>query len=108
MYGGPHYGQRVDLNRDGIPDVKIGPYGQVRPDVGSYVHGPQAYGAPGYGAPGYGAPGYGMPHGGQRIDLNRDGIPDVKVGPYGQVRPDVGSYVHGPYGGPQPGYYPHY
>ena len=103
MYGGPHYGQRVDLNRDGIPDVKVGPYGQVRPDVGSYVHGPAAYGAPGYGAPGYG-----MPHGGQRVDLNRDGIPDVKVGPYGQVRPDVGSYAHGPYGGPQPGFYPHY
>ena len=93
-YGAPYGGQRVDLNRDGIPDVRVGPYGQVRPDVGSYVHGPQ--------------PGYGAPYGGQRVDLNRDGIPDVRVGPYGQVRPDVGSYVHGPYP-PQPGYgYPHY
>ena len=88
MYG-PGYGYggaRVDVNGDGIPDVRVGPYGQVRPDVGTYVHGP-----------------YGMPppaYGGARIDVNGDGIPDVRVGPYGQMRPDVGTYVHGPYGAP--------
>ena len=99
MYGyGPHYatGARIDVNGDGIPDVRVGPYGQTRPDVGSYVHGPYQPGYPQYGAPHYG---------GARIDVNGDGIPDVRVGPYGQTRPDVGQYVHGPY---QPGYYPHY
>ena len=93
MYG-PGYGMpppayggaRVDVNGDGIPDVRVGHYGQVRPDVGTFVHGP-----------------YGMPppaYGGARIDVNGDGIPDVRVGPYGQMRPDVGTYVHGPYGAP--------
>ena len=96
MYG-PGYGHRVDVDGDGIPDVRVGPYGQVRPDVGTYVHGPPM--APGYYPPPYGAPGYG-----KRVDVDGDGIPDVKVGPYGQVRPDVGTYVHGP---PMaPGYYP--
>ena len=94
MYGYGYGGARVDVNGDGIPDVRVGPYGQVRPDVGTFVHGPPMYG--------------GMGYGGARVDVNGDGIPDVRVGPYGQVRPDVGSYVHGPYGGPQPGYYPHY
>ena len=99
MYG-PGYGyggqRRVDLNGDGIPDVRVGAYGQVRPDVGTYVHGPAPYGAP---------------YGGARVDLNGDGIPDVRVGAYGQVRPDVGTYVHGPapYGAPYGyGYGPHY
>ena len=95
MYGPPG-GYRMDVNGDGIPDVKVGPYGQVRPDVGTYVHGP--YGQPAY--PPYGG------YGGARVDVNGDGVPDVRVGPYGQVRPDVGSYVHGPYA-PGP-YYPHY
>ena len=86
-YGG---GARVDVNGDGIPDVRVGPYGQMRPDVGQYVHGPPMYGGMGYG-------------GGARVDVNGDGIPDVRVGPYGQMRPDVGQYVHGP---PMSGYYP--
>ena len=42
--------------------------------------------------------GYG---GGARLDVNGDGIPDVRVGPYGQVRPDVGSFV------PTRPYYPY-
>ena len=94
MYGRPYGGARVDINGDGIPDVRVGPYGQVRPDVGAYVPpGPPAYG---YGVP---PP---MPYGGARVDVNGDGIPDVRVGPYGQVRPDVGSFVP-----PRP-YYPPY
>ncbi len=52
--------------------------------------------------PGY-YPGYGMGYGGARIDVDGDGIPDVRVGPFGGVRPDVGTFVHGPYMG---GYYP--
>ena len=56
----------------------------------------------------YGGP-YGGPYGGARIDVNGDGIPDVRVGPYGQTRPDVGQYVHGPsMYPPQPYYGPHY
>ncbi len=90
MYGYGYGGARVDVNGDGIPDVRVGPYGQMRPDVGQYVHGPPMYGGMGYG-------------GGARVDVNGDGIPDVRVGPYGQVRPDVGQYVHGP---PMGGYYP--
>ena len=91
MYGYGYGGARVDVNGDGIPDVRVGPYGQMRPDVGQYVHGPPMYG--------------GMGYGGARVDVNGDGIPDVRVGPYGQVRPDVGQYVHGPpMGAP---YYPH-
>ena len=90
MYGYGYGGARLDLNGDGIPDVRVGPYGQVRPDVGSFVPpGPPAYG-------------YGAPYGGARVDVNGDGIPDVRVGPYGQVRPDVGAYVP-----PRP-YYPPY
>ena len=89
MYGYGYGGARVDVNGDGIPDVRVGPYGQMRPDVGQYVHGPPMYG--------------GMGYGGARVYVNGDGIPDVRVGPYGQVRPDVGQYVHGP---PMGGYYP--
>ena len=97
MFGPYGYGgARIDVNGDGIPDVRVGPYGQVRPDVGTFVHGPPMYG-------GYG---YGMGYGGARLDVNGDGIPDVQVGPYGQVRPDVGTFVHGP---PMyPPYYPPY
>ena len=49
--------------------------------------------------------GYGMGFGGARVDVDGDGIPDMRVGPYGQVRPDVGTFVKGPpiYG---PGMYP--
>ena len=98
MYGAPYGGgRRVDVNGDGIPDVRVGPYGQTRPDVGSFVHGPPAY-PPYYGGMGMG---YG---GGARLDVNGDGIPDVNVGPYGQVRPDVGTFVHGPVMGAP--YYP--
>ena len=86
-------GVGVDVNGDGIPDLRVGPYGQVRPDVGMAFAGAPAYG--------YGA----MPYGGARIDVNGDGIPDVSVGPYGQVRPDVGSFVPpSPYAAPP--YYP--
>ena len=96
-------GGRIDVNGDGIPDVRVGPYGNVRPDVGQFAHGP-------YGVPGGYQP-YG-PHGGARLDVNGDGVPDVRVGPYGNVRPDVGQFVHGPYGAPgygAPGaFYPHY
>ena len=101
MYGAPYGGgRRVDVNGDGIPDVRVGPYGQTRPDVGQFVHGPQMY------PPHYGGMGYG---GGARVDVNGDGIPDVRVGPYGQTRPDVGQFVHGPQMyPPQPYYGPHY
>ena len=91
-YGG---GARLDVNGDGITDVRVGPYGNVRPDVGTFVHGPPMM--PGYGM----GMGYG---GGARLDVNGDGIPDVNVGPYGQVRPDVGTFVHGPVMGAP--YYP--
>ncbi len=97
MYGPG--GARIDVNGDGIPDVRVGPYGQTRPDVGSYVHGP-------YMPPPVYPPMGG--YGGQRLDVNGDGIPDVRVGPYGQVRPDVGSYVHGPPLYPPQPFYPHY
>ena len=43
---------------------------------------------------------------GMGVDLNGDGISDVRVGPFGTVRPDVGMYVHGPYVPPPP-YYPY-
>ena len=88
-------GTRIDVDGDGIPDVRVGPFGGVRPDVGTFVHGPMMM-------PGY-YPGYGMGYGGARIDVDGDGIPDVRVGPFGGVRPDVGAFVHGPYMG---GYYP--
>ena len=50
MYGGPYGGARVDVNGDGIPDVRVGPYGQTSPDVGSYI---PPYGAPPYYGPRY-------------------------------------------------------
>ena len=85
----------IDVNGDGIPDVRVGPFGGVRPDIGmAFMGAPPVY-------PPYGPMGYG----GARIDVNGDGIPDVRVGPYGGVRPDIGTFVHGPYMG---GYYPPY
>ena len=42
------------------------------------------------------------PFGGARVDVNGDGVPDVRVGPFGQVNPDVGQFMP-----PQP-YYPPY
>ena len=93
MFG--YGGARVDVNGDGIPDMRVGPFGQVRPDVGTFVHGPPMYGP-------YGG------YGGARVDVDGDGIPDMRVGPFGQVRPDVGTFVKGPpiYGpGMYPGYY---
>ena len=91
MFG--YGGARIDVNGDGIPDMRVGPFGQVRPDIGTFVHGPPMYG------------GYGMGYGGARVDVDGDGIPDMRVGPFGQVRPDVGTFVKGPpiYG---PGMYP--
>ena len=80
-------GARVDVNGDGIPDMRVGPFGQVRPDVGTFVQGPPMYGP-------YG--GYGMGYGGARVDVDGDGIPDMRVGPFGQVNPDVGTFVKGP------------
>jgi hypothetical protein len=51
MYGPPMIGPgvRLDVNGDGIPDVAVGPFGQVRPDIGSFV--PPAY--PAYYPPPY-------------------------------------------------------
>ena len=94
MFG--YGGARIDVNGDVIPDMRVGPFGQVRPDIGTFVHGPPMYGP-------YG--GYGMGYGGARVDVDGDGIPDMRVGPFGQVRPDVGTFVKGPpiYG---PGMYP--
>ena len=90
-------GVGVDLNGDGIPDIRVGRFGRVRPDVGMAFMGayppyppPMAYGPPGVG-----------------VDLDGDGITDIRVGPYGQVRPDVGMFVSGPYA-PNPYYYPPY
>ena len=97
MYGygyPPAPGMRVDVNGDGIPDYRVGPYGQVRPDVGAYV--PPAY------PPAYGGM-YGPPMG-RGVDIDGDGISDIRVGPYGQVRPDIGMVVHGPPMYPPPYY----
>ena len=91
-------GVGVDLNGDGIADVRVGPYGQMRPDVG------MAYGG-GMGYPPMGPMGY--PPMGHGVDLNGDGISDVRVGPYGQVRPDVGMAYMGPGAYPPRPYYPY-
>ena len=93
MWGRP--GMGVDLNGDGISDVRVGPFGTVRPDVGmAYMGAPMGY------------PPMGYPGMGRGVDLDGDGISDVRVGPFGQVRPDAGMYVHGPYVPPPP-YYPY-
>ncbi len=91
-------GVGIDFNGDGIPDVRVGPFGQVRPDIGMAFMGRPPIYAP-YGMP-YGPMGYG----GVRVDVDGDGIPDFSVGPFGQVRPDIGTFVHGPI--MRPYYYP--
>ena len=68
----------IDLDGDGIPDLRVGRFG-VRPDVGMAFMGGPVY-----------------PPMGSGIDLDGDGISDVRVGPFGQVRPDIGMFVHGP------------
>jgi hypothetical protein len=88
-------GVGVDVNGDGVSDLRVGHFGQVRPDVG------MAYGGMG---PTMGYPG--MAGMGRGVDLNGDGLSDIRVGPYGQVRPDVGMYAPPQYG-PGP-YYPPY
>ena len=86
----------IDIDGDGIPDVRVGAFG-VRPDIGmAFMGRPYPYGAP------YGY--YGGMMGGPRVDIDGDGIPDVRVGPFGQVRPDIGMFVHGPV--MYPPYYP--
>ena len=87
-------GVGVDVNGDGVSDLRVGHFGQVRPDVG------MAYG----GMAGLGM-GMGYPGMGRGVDVNGDGVSDIRVGPYGQVRPDVGMYA--PQYGPGP-YYPPY
>ena len=52
MFGYGYGGARIDVNEDGIPDVRVGPFGGVRPDVGTFVHGP-VMGAPYYPPPYY-------------------------------------------------------
>ena len=87
----------VDLDGDGLPDIRVGRFG-VTPDIGmAYMGGYRPYPP----AMGYGTPGVG-------VDLDGDGITDVRVGPYGQVRPDVGMFVPRPYYAPYPYYYPYY
>ena len=87
----------IDIDGDGIPDLRVGPFGQVRPDIGmAFMGRPYAY-------PPY-PPMYPMGYRGAGIDIDGDGIPDLRVGPYGQVRPDIGMFVHGPVMAPP--YYP--
>ena len=87
----------LDINGDGIPDLRVG-LGGIRPDIGmAFMGAPPMYPYPPYGY------GYGMGYGGARVDIDGDGIPDVRVGPFGTVRPDIGTFVHVPY---MPGYYP--
>ena len=91
-------GLGLDINGDGIPDLRVG-LGGVRPDIGmAFMGAPPMMYPPMYGP-------YGMGYGGARIDVDGDGIPDMRVGPFGTVRPDIGTFVKGPpiYG---PGYYP--
>ena len=72
----------IDVNGDGIPDLRVGPFGGVRPDIGmAFMGAPPMYPPP------YG---YGYGYGGARIDIDGD-------------RPDVGTFVHGPV---MPPYYP--
>ena len=97
-------GVGIDFNGDGIPDVRVGPFGQVRPDIGmAFMGRPPIY--PPYGVP-YGMPYGPMGYGGVRVDVDGDGIPDFSVGPFGQVRADIGTFVHGPI--IRPPYYPYY
>ena len=87
----------LDINGDGIPDLRIGRHG-VTPDIGMAFMG---YPRPYYPPMGY--PGMGM-----GVDVNGDGIPDIRVGPYGQVTPDIGMFVPPRPYGPYPYYPPYY
>ena len=51
MFG--YGGARIDVDGDGIPDMRVGPFGQVRPDVGTFVKGPPLYGPAFYPPPYY-------------------------------------------------------
>ena len=64
-------------------------------------------GYPRMGYPGMGYPGFGFPGMGRGIDLDGDGISDIRVGPFGTVRPDIGMFVQGPYSA-RPFYPPYY
>ena len=81
MYGAPYGylrpGGRLDVDEDGIPDVRVGPYGEVRPAFGTYVHWPAPDGVPTKGHPLSWA----------SLDVEGDGFKEVTVGRYGQVRP---------------------
>ena len=79
----------------------IGSAMKPRPMVGGMMGPRPMMGPPMMGPMGYAPMGRG-------IDLDGDGISDVRVGPYGQVRPDVGMAFMGAPGayGPRP-YYPY-
>ena len=85
-----------DVKGDGIPEVRVGPYGNVRPDVRIAFKGAPPVYPPAYGGYWYGC---------ARVDVNGDGNPDIRVGLYILVRSDVWTLVPGPN---VPPYYPSY
>ena len=90
-YGMGAPGVGVDVDGDGIADFRTGP-GLMGPGV---VGAPMV-GVPMVGAPMVGGYGMGMMSPGVGIDVNGDGIADVRTGPYG-VTPGPGMYMG--YGG---------